>query len=272
MSIITLTTDLGYRDPYLAIVKAMLHSKIHQPQIIDLSCDIKDNAIMDAAYILKTTIPFFPENTIHLVGVKFIVSRGLIHKKDEVDNTRYLLTRYQNQFIITPDNGLLTLLEADFSQTVYQIYYRDETQHRFFLKDIFVEVAAHLSANKSLNDIAIETKEYYKAFQVESFASPDNLKGKNIYVDDFGNIVTNVTRQQFIDAQKGRAFSIILPGVRITKISNTYDDVKFGDALALFNSFGYLEIALNGGSAFKLLHPREVGRIFDFNLTIDFYD
>lgn len=272
MSIITLTTDLGYRDPYLAIVKACLHSKIENPSIIDLSCDIKDNTITDAAYILKTTIPFFPKGTIHLVGVKFIVSKGLLNKKNEVDNTRYLLAEYQNQYIITPDNGILTLLDSNFANPVYQLIYDDVSQHRFFLKDIFVNVAAHLVANHPLSDIAIETQEYYKAFQLESFASPDNIKGKNIYVDDFGNIITNITKQQFLDAQKNRAFSIVLPGVRISKISNTYDDVKFGDALALFNSFGYLEIALNGGSAFKLMHPREIGRTFDFNLTIDFYD
>lgn len=272
MSIVTLTTDLGYRDPYLAIVKACLHSRISNPKIIDLSCDIKDNAITDAAYILKTTIPFFPEKTIHLVGVKFIVSKGIIHKKNEVDNTRYLLAIYRNQYIITPDNGLLTLLDAGFSGPVYQLYYQDAGQHRFFLKDIFVDIAVHLAAQKPLSDIAIETNDFYKAFQLESFASPDNLKGKNIYVDDFGNIVTNITREQFLAAQKGRSFSVVLPGTRITKISNTYDDVKFGDALALFNSFGYLEIALNGGSAFKLMHPREIGRTFDFNLTIDFYD
>lgn len=272
MSIITLTTDLGYRDPYLAIVKACLYARIANPRLIDLSCDIKDNAITDAAYILKTTIPFFPENTIHLVGVKFIVSKGIIHKKNEVDNTRYLLATFHNQYILTPDNGLLTLLDPNFANPVYQLYYNDAGQHRFFLKDIFVDVAAHLATNKPIGDIAIATTDYYKAFQLESFASPNNLKGKNCYVDDFGNIVTNITQHQFIEAQKGRAFSIVLPGVRISKISNTYDDVKFGDALALFNSFGFLEIALNGGSAFKLMHPREVGRNFDFNLTIDFYD
>ena len=69
-----------------------------------------------------------------------------------------------------------------------------------------------------------------------------------------------------------RKFSIVLPGSRITKISETYDDVKVGDALAMFNGFGYLEIALNGKSAYKMLYPREVGRSFDFTLTIEFND
>ena len=69
-----------------------------------------------------------------------------------------------------------------------------------------------------------------------------------------------------------RKFNIVLPGTLIDKISNTYDDVRVGDALAMFNGFGYLEIALNGRSAYKMLYPREVGRSYEFNLTIEFND
>ncbi len=272
MPIITLTTDLGYRDPYLAIVKVCLIKSIPDVKIIDLSCDIKDNNISDAAFILKNSIQYFPENSIHLVGVKFINSASTLGKNKGVDNTRYLLTRYKDQYVVSPDNGFITLLDEAFEGKVYQLYFNDANQHNFFIKDIFVDVAAHISSGKALEEIASETTDYYKAFQFSSFTSPENLKGKSIYIDDFGNIITNITKEQFYKSLGSRKFSIILPGSRIQKISNTYDDAKIGDALALFNSFGHLEIALNGKSAYKMLYPRDVGRSFDFNLIVEFND
>ncbi len=273
MPIVTLTTDLGYRDPYLAIVKACLLQKVNNVQIIDLSCDIKDNNISDAAFILKNSIGFFPENSIHLVGVKFILGfKAMNNNNHNVDNSRYLVTRYKNQFVICPDNGLITLLDEGFTEKVYQLYYESAAQHNFFIKDVFVDAAAQISAGKELKDIGMETADYYKAYQFSSFSTPENLKGKSIYIDDFGNIITNITKEEFYKTLGKRKFSIVLPGARINKISETYDDVKVGDALAMFNGFGYLEIALNGKSAYKMLYPREVGRSFDFNLIIEFND
>lgn len=272
MPIVTLTTDLGYRDPYLAIVKACLLQKVNNVQIIDLSCDIKDNNISDAAFILKNSIGFFPENSIHLVGVKFITGAKTINNNHNIDNSRYLVTSFQNQFIICPDNGLITLLDEGFNQKVYQLYYDNPSIPNFFLKDVFVDAASQIAAGRDLKEIGMETNDYYKAFQFSSFSTPQNLKGKSIYVDDFGNIITNITKEEFYKVLGKRKFNIVIPGAKIDKISDTYDDVKVSEPLAIFNSFGYLEIALNGRSAYKMIFPREVGRSFDFNLIVEFYD
>ncbi len=272
MSIVTLTTDLGYRDPYLAIVKAKLISQYLGLQIIDLSCDIKDNNISDAAFILKNSLPYFPENTIHLVAVKFIVDNNNLNRINSIDNTRYLLTYYKNQFLVCPDNGLFTLLDSAFNEPVYQLYYEDSSKHNFFLKDVFVNTAIHLLNKNKVEDIGILTSDYYKAIQFESFVNENTLRGKGIYIDDFGNIITNITKQQFTEVVGKRNFSITLPGTRINKIHNTYDEVKHGQPLVIFNSFGNLEIAINGGSAQKMLCPRDIGSKFDFNLMIEFHD
>ncbi len=272
MSILTLTTDLGYRDPYLAIVKAKLLSQNPGLQIIDLSCDIKDNNISDAAFILKNSLPYFPDNTIHLVAVKFIIDSNNLNKTSSIDNTRYLLTYYKRQYIICPDNGLFTLLDSTFNEPVYQLYYADNTKHHFFLKDVFVDTAIHILNKNKIEDIGILTGDYYKATQFESFVDGNILRGKGIYIDDFGNIITNITKQQFVDVVGKRRFTITLPGARISKILNTYDEVKHGQPLVLFNSFGNLEIAINGGSAQKMLCPRDIGSKFDFNLMIEFFD
>ena len=272
MSIITLTTDLGYRDPYLAIVKAKLISSGRSPSIIDLSCDIKDNNISHAAFILKGSLSYFPEDTIHLVGIKFIVAKSRLNQNQTIDNSRFLVSRYQNQFIICPDNGLLTLIDASFNEPVYQLYYEGANKHHFFLKDVFVDAALHLLQNKPVTDIASEVKDYYKAFQFDSFVNGTMLRGKGIYVDDFGNIITNITQQKFTEVIGKKEFLITLPGIRINKIHATYEEVKYGTPLVIFNSFGYLEVAVNGKSAFNMLCPRDIGANFDFNLLIEFYD
>jgi S-adenosylmethionine hydrolase len=272
MSIVTLTTDLGYRDPYLAIVKAKLLTGNPGLNIIDLSCDIKDNNISDAAFILKNALPHFPQDTIHLVAVKFIASTSGLNKNSSVDNTRYLLSHYKGQYIVCPDNGLFTLLDSTFSAPVYQLYYDDNTKHHFFLKDVFVDIASHLLKKNKIEDIGILTNDYYRAIQFESFVSGNILRGKGIYIDDFGNIITNISREQFTEVVGKRNFNITLPGARITRIHNTYDEVKHGQPLVLFNSFGYLEVAINGGNAQKMLCPRDIGSKFDFTLIIEFYD
>jgi S-adenosyl-L-methionine hydrolase (adenosine-forming) len=272
MGIITLTTDLGYRDPYLAIVKAKLISTDPTHPIIDLSCDIKENNISDAAFILKNSLPFFPDGSVHMVAVKFIMDRSDRNKESNADNSRYLITQYKNQFIICPDTGLFTLLDANFKEPVYQIYYEGENKHHFFLKDVFVDAAIHLIQQKNINDIAVLTNDYYQAFQFDSFVNGNILRGKAIYVDDFGNIIINITKEKFNEVVGKRNFSITLPGARITKIHNTYDEVKYGNPLVLFNSFGYMEVAANGKSAFNMLCPRDIGSTFDFNLLIEFYD
>lgn len=272
MSIVTLTTDLGYRDPYLGIVKAQLISRDPSIQIIDLSCDIKGNNISDAAFVLKNALPYFPENTIHLVAIKFIVDKSGLNKNHGIDNSRYLLTRYQNQYILCPDNGLLTLIDQGFNEPVYQVYYEGDNKHHFFLKDVFVDAALHLAQKKKVEEIASPVADYYRASQFESFVNGNLLRGKGIYVDDFGNIITNITREKFNEVVARRNFTITLPGARISRVYDSYDEVRYGNPLVLFNSFGYLEVAVNGKSAFQMLCPRDVGSTFDFNLLIEFYD
>lgn len=272
MGIITLTTDLGYRDPYLAIVKAKFLSARSAHQVIDLSCDIRENTISDAAFILKNSLDYFPPNTVHLVAVKFIVDRSDLNKTGNIDNSRYLITRYKEQYILCPDNGLLTLLDAGFNEPVHQLYYDGNNKHHFFLKDIFVDAALHILDGHPIGDIATPVSDYYRSFQFESYLQGNILRGKGIYVDDFGNIVTNITKQRFEEVAGRRSFTITLPGARINRIYNTYEEVKFGMPLVLFNSFGYLEIAVNGKSAFNMLCPRDIGSTFDFNLLIEFHD
>ncbi len=272
MSIITITTDLGYRDPYLAMVKGILYQKQPNSKIVDVSCDVNPHAHNEAAFALKSVLPYFAEDTIHLFAVKFLNSSETISNLS-VDNTRYLLTKYKNQFIICPDNGLLTLIDKAFNEPVYQLYFDSDRQHSFYLRDIFTEIASKLIDQIPLEEFCAETQDYCKLYAFESFSTPTNLQGMVLYEDDFGNLITSITKQEFEMHVGNKRFSIALPSANITKIYSTYDDVKIGDVVCFFNSMDLLEISLLGQSANKVAMKRSLLSKYKIDrIIVDIYD
>ena len=171
MSIITITTDLGYRDPYLAMVKGMLYSKQPNAQIVDLACDVNPHAHNEGAFALRSALPYFPKDTIHLFAVKFLYSSETIGNL-AVDNTRYLLSKYKEQYIICPDNGVLTLIDKEFNEPVYQLYFDNEKQHSCYLRDIFTGIVDKLLNKVPLEEFSVETHDYCKLFNLESISTP----------------------------------------------------------------------------------------------------
>lgn len=251
MSIVTITTDLGYRDPYLAMVKGILYFKQPNIKIVDVSCEVKPHAHNEGAFALKSVLPYFPENTIHLFAVKYLNSSNTKNSLS-IDNTRYLITKYKTQYIISPDNGLYTLIDNEFNEPVYQLYFENENQHSFYLRDIFIDAALKLIDNKPIDEFAVETNDYCKLFNLQTTITPSNIQGSVLYEDDFGNLITSITKAEFEKAVGKNRFSISLPSGKIEKLYNTYDDVKIGDSVCFFNSMGLLEIANLGQSASKL--------------------
>lgn len=272
MSIITITTDLGYRDPYLAMVKGILYSKQPNSKIVDLACDVNAHAHNEGAFALRSALPYFPEGTIHLFAVKFLNSSETIGNL-AIDNTRYLLSKYKGQYIICPDNGVLTLIDKEFSEPVYQLYFDSERQHSFYLRDIFAEIASKIVNKTPLEDFCAETQDYCKLYAFESFSTPSNLQGMVLYEDDFGNLITSITKQEFEKHVGNKRFSIALPSYNITKINNTYDDVKIGDVVCFFNSMDLLEISSLGQSATKIVIKRNVLSKYKIDrIIVEIYD
>ena len=272
MQLITITTDLGYRDPYLAMVKGLLYSKQPDCKIVDLACDVNRHAHTEGAFALKSALPYFTENTIHLFAVKNVSSMST-RADIGIDNKRYLITKYNNQFIVSPDNGLFTLIDKHFDEPVYQIYFEHEHQHAFYLRDVFVDVALKLLANKQLEEFSLLTNDYCRSIHFESYTTPSNLQGKVIYEDDFGNLITSITKQEFENKIGNKRFSIDLPSGTIDKISNTYDDVNHGEVICFFNSMNLLEIALNGLSATKIVLSKSLFEKYHIDkIIIEVYD
>lgn len=272
MSVITITTDLGYRDPYLAMVKGLLYLKQPTVKIVDLSCEVNPHAHNEGAFALKSALPYFEDDTIHLFAIKFLNSSDTIDSLG-IDNTRYLLTKYKNQYIISPDNGVFTLIDKAFNEPVYQLYFDSEKQHSFYLRDIFVEISNKLILKTPIEDFASITNDYCKLYAFETYTTPGNIQGSVLYEDDFGNLITSISKSEFEKHVGSKRFSINLPHKNIEKISNTYDDVKIGDVVCFFNSMNLLEISTLGQSAAKLAMNRAVLSKYKIDrIIIDIYD
>jgi hypothetical protein len=261
MPVITLTTDLGCRDHYVALLKAFILKKAEHVQLIDISHDLEKFNLQQAAYIFGNAFHEFPKNSIHILGIR----------STNFKTTKFLIVYYKNQYIICPDNGLFSLF-YDGSEVVYYELNNDKfTQGIFIARDPLAQAATELANGTFVSDIATEVNDIVQSLNFQPVSNLDSITGRCIYIDSFGNVITNVKKSLFDQICQGRRFTIFLPNTRISKICTTYDDAEHNEPLALFNSSGYLEIALNHGSAKQLLFPRNFLMHTEFQIPIEFY-
>ncbi len=258
MRIITLITDLGTKDHYLATLKANIYSKIPDARIIDISNEVNKFNIFEASYLLKNSFHHFPQGTFHLIGIT----------SPQAKKNRYLLIYYRQQFILTPDNGLFKLFSDDEPESVIEIYHNGNNSPAF-LNEVLVDTVQKITENTPVEEIGDPTSDYIRLLSYQPVISPSSITGRCIYIDSFGNVITNITEKLFHEVGKGKPFSIVLPGETINEISENYTDVRSGDVLALFNSGSYLEIAINGEHAGKMIFPRSLNQN-DFLITVEF--
>ena len=258
MALITLTSDLGIKDNYLALVKAAILSEIENATIIDISHDVEKFNLTHTAYIFGNAYIHFPKGTIHLVGVK-----------SQENSKRLLYVELADQKIICLDNGFITLLPVIEQARIFSFDPQVFKVALFFMKDAMVQALKALLTNATILEPCYD---YVQLMQFQPTVTPQSIIGRCIHIDDFGNVVTNITRPFFEAESIGRKFTINLPGVEIDRIVNDYDEVSSNTALALFNSFGYLEIAINREKASKLLFPKSIHTNTDFSISIHFED
>ncbi len=262
MQIITITSDLGVKDNYVALVKAQILKLAPDVQIIDISNEIEKFNIIQASYVFGSAFLNFPEGTIHLLGVK----------STQVTNSNYLLIEYHKQFIICPDNGIFTLFYKNDAAQIFKLNNSNTISTSFYLKDILAPVATEISNGKALNELGTEFSDYQQLLSFQPSSTPFSIIGRCLHMDSYGNVITNITKDFFDKTRKGRDFIIHLPGQKIEKISHTYEEVPDITALALFNSSNYLEIAINKGQARQLLFPKNINLHTDFNITVEFLE
>ncbi len=236
--IITLTTDLGVKDYYVGVVKGSILTQNPSVNIVDITHHIKNYDIVQASFVVKNMFDSFPENTIHAIGV------------NNFQNKRpyFLVIKHQNHYFIGPDNGVFSLIFDEPPTTVYQLPF--EQDGPFPLKYIFSKAITHILSGEPLEEIGKKVDKIEERITLRPIISNSQIRGSVIHVDNYENVVLNITKDLFTNIQAGRPFTLHFKRYDpITRLSQQYADVPIGETLCLFNSAGYLEIAINMGRA-----------------------
>ena len=252
---------MGLRDNYVALTKARILKELIQVHIVDISHEIEKFNIIQAAYVFGNSYSEFPEGTVHVLGIK----------SGSEKNQRYLAIEIEKQIILCPDNGIFTLFhDLGKPTTIKEIPKNSIENNLFFVKDILIDQACKIIKDNTYFQSLPHALNHRQILNYQPTSTSFTITGRCIYVDGYGNVITNIKKSFFEESRKGRSFTIFLPGLKIKKISKDYEDVPEINPLAIFNNAGYLEIAVNKGQAKQLLFQRNFNSHNDFNLTIEF--
>ncbi len=250
MSIITLTSDFGYKDHFIGALKGKIVSQFLEAKIIDITHQIDYFNVFDAAYIIDASYKSFPKNTVHIICVN----------TERIEGIEHIVMQWEDQFFITADNGILNLLtQKKRAQKIAVINIHDRLADSSDM-NVFATVACHLAKGGNISVIGkeIETLKEFHTTPVIVSEDLSEIKGTVIYIDHFGNCVTNISQKVYQEIAKNRSFEIRFKNKTISRINTSYTDFKItstktlkdyeGEYLALFNEAGYLEIAIYNGN------------------------
>lgn len=252
-TILTFTTDLGTKDYYNAILKGKALQLDREISIIDITHQLTQYNLIEAAFIFKNAYPHFPADTVHFVTMN----------SDRTDCKQFLTFKHRDQYFIGPDNGIFSLVFDEKPDLIHRIPY--DRQDKFPLKKI-IESGLSAIMSGDLTKLGEPVTEYEKKIAIHPATSNSLIRGTVIHIDHFGNIIVNIHRELFEHIRQERKFEIYYKRWDpITEISYQYQDVAQGEILARFNSSDYLEISINMGKAADTL-----GLGIDDNIQIDF--
>jgi S-adenosylmethionine hydrolase len=248
--IVTLLTDFGERDGYVGIVKGVLLGICPAARIIDLSHDIAPQDVTEGALVLASAVAYFPPRTIHVA----VVDPGVGTER------RAVLIETDGFVLIGPDNGLLSLAAergavrsvVHLDRPNYHLASRSETFHA---RDVFAPAAGHCALGVPPAELGTPVDGFQRLALPKPRLLDDAIEGQVIHVDRFGNLVCNVRRED-VDGFRAERISITIGNVQLPEVSPHYSAVREGKALALWNSWGRLEIAVRNGSASRQLRAR----------------
>ena len=245
MPLLTLTSDIGQQDFLIGAVKGQLLQVNQSFSFIDISHNLSPFNYPQAAYVCRNAIKNFPAGTFHLILV------NLFDEKPE----HMLLAEHNGHFIGCADNGLLTMILEEVPQkTVALAMDKNQQKNTIYCVSVFAKAFNDLQLGKTIEEIGDTGVSIHVKNPLRPMLGNDYIEGQIIFIDNFENVIVNIHKDEFEEQRKGRSFKIVFKRDEvIDKISETYADVNEGEKLALFNSAGYLEIAINKGNAAGLL-------------------
>jgi len=252
--IITLLSDFGLKDPYVAEMKAVILSICRDVSIIDISHEVEKFNVRMGAFILAQASRYFPEGTIHVA----VVDPGVGTKR------RPIIVETERSLYVGPDNGLLILAaQNEGIKCIHEIanpkYMLKKVSRTFHGRDIFSPAAAHLAKGVEPSEFGPEIHDPVRP----SFASPkirkEAISGEIIHIDGFGNLITNISEKDLKAARiyEGETLSIQLGGEELKlKICSSYSEVPRNMPLSIIGGTGFLEISVNQGNASRIFKAK----------------
>lgn len=248
MALITLLTDSGDKDFYVAAIKARIMSTNPGIRVEDISHHVGHGNIAHAAFVLSAVFRDFPKGTVHLVGVDSTGMQG----------SGFIAMQVEDHFFVASNCGILSLLSPKTPQQLVELQGFGTTVTTFPEKDILAPAAARIASGVALSDMGRHCQDFRRLTIRQPKANKQQILGHVIHVDHFGNLITNIEQRVFSDLSPGRTFTIQFGGERLRSVQMDYTKTEPGEVLALFNSIGVMEIAVIKGNASAL-----------FGLTID---
>jgi S-adenosylmethionine hydrolase len=250
--IVTLTTDFGLKDPYVAEIKAVVLDICPAATIVDISHEIEKFNIRMGAYILASASPYFPRGTIHVA----VVDPSVGTKRKPI-----LIQTKQARFV-GPDNGILTLAARNQGlEHAYEITNQNLMLPRisdtFHGRDVFAPAAGHLANGTPLADFGPQTPKIVTPSFTRVTKKNNTLTGEVLYIDGFGNIITNIDEKNLASIDIHKTVSIKFVKTRLTvKLCRSYAEAGPQQPLAIIGSHNFLEIAINQGKASKTFNAK----------------
>lgn len=248
MPIITLTTDFGLKDHFVGAIKGAIYSELPDAKIVDISHLISPFNIAETAYIINNSYKTFPEGSIHIIGVDSELN---------IDN-KHIALLLDGYYFICPDNGIISMIASKIKpEKIVEINIHNQVPSSFPSFNIFVKVACHLARGGKLEVIGKPLDNYKKITELQPLINKEKnlITGCVIYIDNYGNVITNITKKTFDNIVADRPFEIHIKRYILNKIYTEYCGVvdfsipkekrrDEGKKLAIFNAAGFLEIAI----------------------------
>ena len=241
MAIVTLTSDFGHRDAYVAILKATLLTLDANITLIDVSHEIDPANIAHGAFLVGSAYANFPKKTVHLVAVDSLGT----------PDNKFIAIEIDEHYFIGADNGLLSLVSEFEPDQVVLISQGEKTS--FPAKDIMAARAVKLANGSTLADLGKDYPEMKKFLRRSVKANKQEIVGHVAHIDHFGNLITNISQRDFDILSKGKKYTIGIGKEYISQLNNSPSEVEAGDCFVLFNHLGLLEIGIKNGRASQLL-------------------
>lgn len=248
MAIITLTTDFGEKDHFAGAIKGAIYSELPEVRIVDISHSVAPFNIPEAAYIIQNGYSSFPKGTIHLIGIDSELN----------PENKHIALKLDGHYFICANNGIMSMICAEIApEKIVEINIHDKIETSFPVLDVFVKVACHIARGGTLEVIGKVINTIKPITNLMPFVNDDKnqIIGSVIYIDNYGNVVTNIKRKFFENIQKGRSYEVSARNYKFKTIYNKYSDaIDFnipeekrhdeGKRLTVFNASNYLEIAV----------------------------